>query len=54
MHVGACMHVFLFHKNLSCLDEQEHAISFAKRVLPLPPLVCDRKPLPPHPPDKVL
>lgn len=44
MHVGACEPVFIFPTYLSCLDEQ-HVISFARRVLALFLLVCDKRPL---------
>lgn len=43
MRVGACMHKFISPKYLRCLDEQQHAITFARRVLSLPLLVCDMR-----------
>lgn len=45
MHVGACEPVFIFPIYLSSLDDQ-HVISFARRVLTLCLLVCATRLLP--------
>lgn len=46
MHVGACEPVFIFPTYLSCLDEQQHVISSARRVLTLFLLVRAKRLLP--------